>query len=105
MATVLNAGAGSGQIITSTGSNWATKCFSVSATTTARSQLKLEGEEADLLINDKSLSEWMSKIEQRLLILQPKPELLEEYEALKLAYEHYKTLEALLIKKAEIIDK
>jgi len=104
MATVLNAGAGSGQIITSTGSNWATKCFSVSATTTARDQLKLEGENADVLIGDKSLKQWMTSIEERLLILEPKPELLEEYQALKLAYEHYKTLEALLTEKAKIIE-
>jgi hypothetical protein len=50
---------------------------------------------ADIKINGKSLSEFMDRVESRLGILQPKPELLEKFEALKLAYEHYKTLEAL----------
>ena len=50
---------------------------------------------ADITINGKSLSSFMDKVEERLGILQPKPELLEKFEALKQAYEHYKTLEAL----------
>ena len=39
---------------------------------------------------------WMDAVEQRLCILEPKPELLEKYTSLKQAYEHYKTLEAIL---------
>jgi hypothetical protein len=39
---------------------------------------------------------WMDAVEQRLCILEPKPELLEKYQSLKQAYEHYKTLEAIL---------
>ena len=50
---------------------------------------------ADITINGKSLSEFMDTVGARLGILQPKPELLEKFEALKQAYEHYKTLEAL----------
>lgn len=50
---------------------------------------------ADIKINGKSLSEFMDTVSTRLGILQPKPELLEKFEALKQAYEHYKTLEAL----------
>ena len=50
---------------------------------------------ADITINGKSLSNFMDRVESRLGILQPKPELLEKFEALKQAYEHYKTLEAL----------
>ena len=37
----------------------------------------------------------MTKMEQRLAILVPDPEKLEKFEALKKAYEHYKTMEAL----------
>lgn len=44
-----------------------------------------------------SLEEALSKIEERLLILTPNPKLLEKYEALKKAYEHYKFLEKLLV--------
>jgi hypothetical protein len=39
---------------------------------------------------------WMEAVEQRLCILEPKPELLKKYKALEQAYEHYKTLEAIL---------
>ena len=50
---------------------------------------------ADIKINGKSLSDFMDRVEARLGILQPKPELLDKFEALKQAYDHYKTLEAL----------
>lgn len=50
---------------------------------------------ADIKINGKSLSDFMDRVESRLGILQPKPELLDKFEALKQAYDHYKTLEAL----------
>ena len=72
-------------------SNW-----SNATTMTAKGKLKVEGEEADIFINGKSLSDWMSAVEQRLSILRPKTELLEKYSALQEAYEHYKTLERLL---------
>ena len=66
------------------------------AQTTAKGQLRLEGEEADVVINGVSLKEILDGITDRLNILQPKPELLAKYENLREAYEHYKTLEALL---------
>jgi hypothetical protein len=64
--------------------------------TTARGQLKLEGNDADIFVQGKSMKAWMEKVEQRLCILEPKPELLAKYESLRQAYEHYKTLEAIL---------
>ena len=39
----------------------------------------------------------MEKVEQRLAILTPDIEKLEHFQALREAYEHYKTLEALCI--------
>ena len=63
---------------------------------TAKGKLKLEGEQADIYINGKSMSDWMMAVDRRLAILQPKPELLEQYEALQNLYDQYKTLEALL---------
>lgn len=53
--------------------------------------------DADIKIGHRSLRTFMEKMEQRLAILQPDPELLEKYEALRQAYEHYQTLEALCI--------
>lgn len=50
---------------------------------------------ADIKIGERSLSKFMDQVESRLAILQPKPELLEKFEALKQAYEQYKLLESL----------
>ena len=58
--------------------------------------IKLEGADADIFVQGKSMKAWMDAVEQRLCILEPKPELLEKYKALEQAYEHYKTLESLL---------
>ena len=55
----------------------------------------------DLKIGNKSLKEFMEKMEQRLAILQPDPAKLEKFEALKKAYEHYKTLESLCFDEPE----
>lgn len=74
-----------------TGANWATN-----TKTTAQGKLELQGENADLIINGVSLKDILNGITDRLSILQPKPELLAKYENLREAYEHYKTLEALL---------
>jgi len=49
----------------------------------------------DLKIGNKSLKDFITKMEQRLSILVPDPEKLEKFEALQKAYEHYKTMEAL----------
>lgn len=51
--------------------------------------------EGDLKVKGVSILETLEKIEKRLCILRPDPEKLEHFAALKKAYEHYKTLEAL----------
>ena len=70
--------------------------WNTASTTTAKGQIKLEGSDADIFVQGKSMKAWMEGVEQRLLILEPKPELLKKYKALEQAYEHYKTLEAIL---------
>jgi hypothetical protein len=49
----------------------------------------------DITVGGQSLKEFMKKMEQRLAILVPDPAKLEKFEALKKAYEHYKTMESL----------
>jgi hypothetical protein len=49
----------------------------------------------DIKVDGKSLKEFMNKMEQHLAILVPDPVKLEKFEALKRAYEHYKTMESL----------
>ncbi|NBP03999.1 MAG: hypothetical protein EBU90_28680 [Proteobacteria bacterium] len=51
--------------------------------------------DADITIGGRSMKKMLEGIEQRLSILVPDPKKLEQFEALKQAYEHYKTLEAL----------
>lgn len=50
----------------------------------------------DVVIDGVSMKEMMKTIQDRLAILVPDPEKLEKYAALKSAYDHYKTLEALI---------
>jgi hypothetical protein len=93
--SVTGAGGGGGILTTAsgTGSTWANN---TNAKLTTKGQMHLEGEDADIVMNGVSLKETLNAITDRLGILQPKPELLAKYENLRQAYEHYKTLEALL---------
>jgi hypothetical protein len=94
--TISVTGAGGGHVLSvanttgGTGSTWTT------AKPIAQGKLHLEGEDADIVMNGVSLKEILDDITDRLSILQPKPELLAKYDNLREAYEHYKTLEALL---------
>lgn len=49
----------------------------------------------DLTVDGVSIRDQLAKINERLAILVPDPELLAKYEALRNAYQEYKTLEAL----------
>jgi hypothetical protein len=49
----------------------------------------------DIKVDGKSLKEFMNKMEERLAILIPDPKKLEQFAALKKAYEHYKLMEQL----------
>lgn len=72
--------------------------YSWGNSTTGQSTLKVKGDaeiDGDIKWKGRSLGEMLETIERRLSILVPDPEKLAHYEALKKAYEHYKTLEAL----------
>ena len=81
--TTTGGGAGSGYTWTSPNSK-------------SNGTIKLEGADADIFVQGKSMKAWMDAVEKRLFILEPNPELLKKYKALEQAYEHYKTLEAIL---------
>jgi hypothetical protein len=68
-------------------SQWST------ATMASVGQVKIT--ENDITIGNVSLKDTLQAIQDRLAILVPDPKRLEEFAALKQAYEHYKTLEAL----------
>jgi len=63
------------------------------------SNLSVSGDaeiEGDLKVGGVSIKKSLEAINDRLAILQPNPEKLEKYEALRKAYEHYKLLEKLV---------
>ena len=95
-STISITGAGGGSVLMAngTGTTWANN--NTSSKISAKGQLHLDGEDADIVMNGVSLKDILNGITDRLSILQPKPELLEKYANLREAYEHYKTLEALL---------
>ena len=101
--TTAGANGTSGSYLTSTGASgtvWTTNTtnpWSMSGTSSTPG-LKVNGDaefEGKVMINGRNISEFMETISKRLAILQPDPAKLEHFEALKKAYQHYKTLEAL----------
>jgi len=64
--------------------------------------LTLDGEDADIVINGKSLSKAISNIESRLAILQCNPELEAEFQELHQLGEQYRKLEKQLLDKQEV---
>ncbi len=86
--------------------NWATTAASVFPTvyTLANTSpgIKIQGDadvEGDLVVQGISVVQTLKSINERLAILVPDPKRLEKYQALKQAYDHYKTLEALCIEQ------
>ena len=63
-------------------------------------QMSLRGENADIDINGKSLKGWMEKVEERLNILTPNPELEKEWDELRRLGERYRKLEKKCKEKA-----
>jgi len=65
----------------------------------------IQGEDADLLINDKSLKTWMEKMEERLNILTPNPEMEAEWDQLRKLGERYRKLEKKCKEKSDMWNK
>ena len=65
----------------------------------------IRGEDADLLINDKSLKNWMEKVEERLNILTPNPEMEKEWDDLRKLGERYRKLEKKCREKTDMWKK
>ena len=68
-------------------------------------RMSLRGKNADLDINGKSLKDWMEKVEERLNILTPNPELEKEWDDLRRLGERYRKLEKKCKEKAEVWKK
>jgi hypothetical protein len=65
-------------------------------------KIQLNGEGADVEVNGWSLVQAVKSIEQRLAILQPRPDLEEEWAELKVLGDRYRELEAKCLEKAKM---
>jgi hypothetical protein len=61
--------------------------------TTTSASLEIRGKDADIKINGKSMTAWMERVEQRLNILTPNPELEKDWDDLRRLGERYRKLE------------
>jgi len=64
--------------------------------------IEIRGKDADIKINDKSMVSWMEKVEERLNILMPNPELEAEWDELQALGERYRALEQKCKEKAQM---
>ena len=69
------------------------------------SKISVNGPNADIEINGRSLTAWMDRIEQRLNILTPNPELEKEWDDLRRLGERYRKLEEKCKQKASMWEK
>jgi len=67
--------------------------------------ISIEGKDADLKINGKSMKTWMERVEQQLNILTPNPELEAEWNELKRLGDRYRKLEKKCREKAYMWEK
>ena len=64
--------------------------------------IQIQGEDADIKINDKSMVAWMEKVEERLNILTPNPELEKDWDDLRRLGNRYRALERKCKEKAQM---
>ena len=99
----LNSGLGtSGQVLTAGGTNTGWANLSLADPNLQGSTLSVKGDadfEGEVTIKGKNLTEMFSKIEERLAILHPNPELEDKWDELKELSKRYKELEAEIIEK------
>lgn len=88
----------SGSTYTISNGTWSTGSLTTPYITTTNPGILVDGDaefKGNIKIKGKDLGDWMETLEKRLAILVPDPKKLEQYEALRKAYNHYKMLEAL----------
>ena len=64
--------------------------------------IEIKGEDADIKINGKSMVTWMEKVEERLNILTPNPELEKDWDDLRRLGQRYRALEKKCREKAQM---
>ena len=64
--------------------------------------IDIQGQNADIKINGKSMKTWMEQVEERLNILTPNPELEKDWDELQELGERYRALERKCKEKAQM---
>lgn len=101
---VINSGAvGAGYNWTTTGTNAVD--WSISSNVNQSGTLQLEGDNADILVNGRSLMNAIDALEQRLNMLVPNPELEAEWDELKELGDRYRELERQCKEKGDMWSK
>lgn len=101
-----------GTLLTSAGFNgtsWNSGTFSITGSSSPvlmnnSGRIECTGENADLVLNGKSIKKTLEAIEERLAILHPNPELENEWAELKELGDRYRTLEADIKEKMKVWD-
>ena len=68
-------------------------------------KVHIQGDNADLVIGDKSMKAWMEKVEERLNILTPNPEMEKDWDDLRKLGERYRKLEKKCKEKSDVWNK
>lgn len=103
--TIGSGTSGTGTIWTTTGT---TNPYTITGAGTKVEQggtIKLQGKNADIDINGKSMTAWMEKVEERLNILTPNPEMEKDWDDLRRLGERYRKLEKKCQEKADMWKK
>jgi hypothetical protein len=77
----------------------------IQPSTLAGGKVHIQGKDADLVIGDKSLKTWMERVEERLNILTPNPEMEKEWNQLRKLGERYRKLEKKCKEKSDMWNK
>jgi len=86
-----------------TGSPWiATGSSPGTLSVEQNGSIEIQGENADIKMNGKSMKAWMEKVEERLNILTPNPELEKEWDDLRRLGNRYRALEKKCKEKAQM---
>ena len=98
----ITTGSGSGSIGPYTINATSDSASSPWLSNTGAGVLRLDGDRADIVINGQSLGQTLFRIEQRLNLLVPNPELEAEWAELKQLGDQYRALEEKLVEQVEI---
>lgn len=101
--SITGGGTGTGYTYTTnTTSPWIATGVNPAMAVSQGGTIEIQGEDADIKINGKSMKTWMEAVEERLNILTPNPELEADWDELQELGERYRALERKCKEKAQM---